>query len=208
MLAVVVIVVFPLTIPKSIGFLGGSSGFSVSMILFFAVAVVIRSIGVSDDCPFTGRLPASLVKDREAMAEGTCELEWFSISADTSFVLPTLAFSFVCHTALLPIYTELKKRSVGRMVGVAVSSIFSCFIMYFVAGLFGYLAFRGEYTKASLFHPLFIHVRILQLALGYVVSDLMVSFEAYEPKDIFLIIVRLGVCLGVALTVSGIAPVV
>lgn len=89
----------------------------------------------------------------------------------TAYTIPILAFAFVCHPEVLPIYTELRKwvsprrpvmfvsaslqnvavtqlsdfsPSKARMQKVSNISIFVMYIMYFLAALFGYLTFKGK----------------------------------------------------------------
>lgn len=92
-------------------------------------------------------------------------------SLQTAYTIPILAFAFVCHPEVLPIYTELRKwvsprwpvmfvsaslqnvavtqlsdfsPSKARMQKVSNISIFVMYIMYFLAALFGYLTFKGK----------------------------------------------------------------
>lgn len=94
-----------------------------------------------------------------------------SCSLQTAYTIPILAFAFVCHPEVLPIYTELRKwvsprrpamfvstslqnvavtqlsdfsPSKARMQKVSNISIFVMYIMYFLAALFGYLTFKGK----------------------------------------------------------------
>lgn len=92
-------------------------------------------------------------------------------SLQTAYTIPILAFAFVCHPEVLPIYTELRKwvnlcwssmfvttsllniaviqpsdfsPSKAKMQKVSNISIFVMYIMYFLAALFGYLTFKGK----------------------------------------------------------------
>uniref|UniRef100_A0AAY4CF16 Amino acid transporter transmembrane domain-containing protein n=1 Tax=Denticeps clupeoides TaxID=299321 RepID=A0AAY4CF16_9TELE len=96
------------------------------------------------------------------------------------YAVPTMAFSFLCHTAILPIYCELQ-RSVStkqRMQQVTNVSISLSFILYFISALFGYLTFYNS-----------------------VESELLLSYDVYRPRDVLVVIVRLAVLLAVLLTV-------
>ena len=42
--------------------------------------------------------------------------------------MPTMTFSFVCHTAILPIYAELKSKSAGQMKKIAGTTMKSAII--------------------------------------------------------------------------------
>ena len=37
----------------------------------------------------------------------TCSAKYFEVNKNTVYSMPTMTFSFVCHTAVLPIYAEL-----------------------------------------------------------------------------------------------------
>jgi solute carrier family 38 (sodium-coupled neutral amino acid transporter), member 6 len=100
------------------------------------------------------------------------------LSKGSFYVAPTIAFSFVCHTALLPIYSELRGRTPAHMGKVAVVSMGICFGLYLLAGLFGYWAFRGR-----------------------VETDVLKSFTAFQPHDVPILIARILVAASVTVTV-------
>uniref|UniRef100_A0A9J8CCE7 Solute carrier family 38 member 5a n=2 Tax=Cyprinus carpio TaxID=7962 RepID=A0A9J8CCE7_CYPCA len=93
----------------------------------------------------------------------------------TAFTIPIMAFAFVCHPEVLPIYTELKNPSKKRMQTVANISILVMSVMYLLTAIFGYLTFYGN-----------------------VESELL---EMYSKKDILILCVRLAVLIAVTLTV-------
>uniref|UniRef100_A0A8C2L3U5 Solute carrier family 38 member 5a n=1 Tax=Cyprinus carpio TaxID=7962 RepID=A0A8C2L3U5_CYPCA len=93
----------------------------------------------------------------------------------TAFTIPIMAFAFVCHPEVLPIYTELKNPSKKRMQNVANISILVMSVMYLLTAIFGYLTFYGN-----------------------VESELL---EMYSKKDILILCVRLAVLIAVTLTV-------
>ena len=37
----------------------------------------------------------------------SCSAKYFEVNSNTVYSMPTMTFSFVCHTAVLPIYAEL-----------------------------------------------------------------------------------------------------
>ncbi|XP_028837486.1 putative sodium-coupled neutral amino acid transporter 6 isoform X3 [Denticeps clupeoides] len=94
------------------------------------------------------------------------------------YAVPTMAFSFLCHTAILPIYCELQRATKQRMQQVTNVSISLSFILYFISALFGYLTFYNS-----------------------VESELLLSYDVYRPRDVLVVIVRLAVLLAVLLTV-------
>uniref|UniRef100_I3MRA8 Solute carrier family 38 member 1 n=1 Tax=Ictidomys tridecemlineatus TaxID=43179 RepID=I3MRA8_ICTTR len=94
----------------------------------------------------------------------------------TVYALPTIAFAFVCHPSVLPIYSELKDRSQKKMQMVSNISFFAMFVMYFLTAIFGYLTFYDN-----------VH------------SDLLHKYQSKD--DILILTVRLAVIVAVILTV-------
>ncbi|KAB1270575.1 Sodium-coupled neutral amino acid transporter 1 [Camelus dromedarius] len=125
-------IILPLCLLKNLGYLGYTSGFSLSCMVFFLIVTV--------------------------------------------YALPTIAFAFVCHPSVLPIYSELKDRSQKKMQMVSNISFFAMFVMYFLTAIFGYLTF---YEKVQ--------------------SDLLHKYQ--NKDDILILTVRLAVIVAVILTV-------
>uniref|UniRef100_A0A8C1L8T6 Sodium-coupled neutral amino acid transporter 5-like n=1 Tax=Cyprinus carpio TaxID=7962 RepID=A0A8C1L8T6_CYPCA len=107
--------------------------------------------------------------------DDTCEAKFVTINPQTAFTIPIMAFAFVCHPEVLPIYTELKTPNKTRMQNVANISILAMFVMYLLTAIFGYLTFYGN-----------------------VKSELL---EMYSKKDTLMLCVRLAVLIAVTLTV-------
>uniref|UniRef100_A0A3Q3WTZ2 Amino acid transporter transmembrane domain-containing protein n=1 Tax=Mola mola TaxID=94237 RepID=A0A3Q3WTZ2_MOLML len=95
-----------------------------------------------------------------------------------AYAIPTMAFSFLCHTAVLPIYCELDRPSKSRMQNVTNVSISLSFLLYLISAVFGYLTFYA-----------------------HVDSELLHGYGVYLPRDIMVITVRLAILLSVLLTV-------
>uniref|UniRef100_A0A674D9C5 Solute carrier family 38 member 4 n=1 Tax=Salmo trutta TaxID=8032 RepID=A0A674D9C5_SALTR len=100
------------------------------------------------------------------------------LSLQTAYTVPILAFSFVCHPEILPIYSELKDRSRRKMQNVSNLSILAMLVMYMLSALFGYLTFY-ENVEAELLH----------------------TFTKVYKFDTMLLLVRLAVLTAVTLTV-------
>uniref|UniRef100_A0AAY5KIM4 Amino acid transporter transmembrane domain-containing protein n=1 Tax=Esox lucius TaxID=8010 RepID=A0AAY5KIM4_ESOLU len=96
----------------------------------------------------------------------------------TAYTIPILAFAFVCHPEVLPIYTELRNPTQKRMQHVSNLSILVMYTMYFLAALFGYLTFYGK-TESELLH----------------------TYSKIDPYDTLILCVRLAVLTAVTLTV-------
>uniref|UniRef100_A0A4W5KW04 Solute carrier family 38 member 3a n=1 Tax=Hucho hucho TaxID=62062 RepID=A0A4W5KW04_9TELE len=140
-------VILPLALMKQLGYLGYTSGFSLTCMVFFLISVC------------------------------TVILYMFYFF-QTAYTIPILAFAFVCHPEVLPIYTELKNPTKQRMQHVSNISIVVMYTMYFLAALFGYLTFYGE-----------------------VESELLHTYSRLDPYDTLILCVRLAVLTAVTLTV-------
>uniref|UniRef100_A0A8C7EZT1 Solute carrier family 38 member 3 n=1 Tax=Oncorhynchus kisutch TaxID=8019 RepID=A0A8C7EZT1_ONCKI len=174
-------VILPLALMKQLGYLGYTSGFSLSCMVFFLSAVrlflhsplppllplpLLSFLSPSSLLPLLPRLlpPSSL---------GVCVFP-----SQTAYTIPILAFAFVCHPEVLPIYTELRNPSQRRMQHVSNLSILVMYTMYFLAALFGYLTFYGK-TETELLH----------------------TYSRIDPYDTLILCVRLAVLTAVTLTV-------
>uniref|UniRef100_A0A4W6DR75 Solute carrier family 38 member 5 n=1 Tax=Lates calcarifer TaxID=8187 RepID=A0A4W6DR75_LATCA len=133
-------IILPLALMKQLGYLGYTSGFSLSCMVFFLISV--------------------------------------SQQRHTAYTVPILAFAFVCHPEVLPIYTELRDATKKRMQSVANISILAMFVMYLLTALFGYLTFYGA-----------------------VESELLHTYSRVGSGDVLILCVRLAVLVAVTLTV-------
>lgn len=242
---VTICVIAPLASLKNIGFLGYTSGFSISCMFFFTAVVISKTFQI--DCPLfnetvfdeynAAKMEMSqvvteashltptpgIVEELNAtvanmfenvtslfsldnqhnnssnhssteyelspleekgyelyMKEGPqqCDAEAFALTDKWAYSIPTMTFSFVCHTAVLPIYAELKSPSASRMQKVSNSSIGVCFILYSLSALFGYLTFYN-WTE----------------------SELLLMYSYVDSSNVMTLVVRLCVLLAVVLTV-------
>ncbi|XP_008282175.1 putative sodium-coupled neutral amino acid transporter 6 [Stegastes partitus] len=170
-------VVLPLAMLPRIGFLGYTSSLAFFFMLYFAVVIVVKKWSVP--CP----LPHNVTTFSSAFqvsnsSDSECSPKLFIISSKSAYAIPTMAFSFLCHTAVLPIYCELDRPTKARMQKVSNISISLSFLVYLVSALFGYLTFYA-----------------------HVDSELLLGYDQYLPRDIMVMTVRLAILLSVLLTV-------
>ncbi|KAI4879593.1 hypothetical protein NFI96_007527 [Prochilodus magdalenae] len=175
------------------GYLGYASGFSLSCMVFFLSAVIYKKFQIP--CPFeefsANSTTIHLDSNVSAFAdhghsydnghlvdEDHCSPRMFTINSQTAYTIPILAFAFVCHPEVLPIYTELRNPSQKKMQQVSNLSILIMYTMYFLAALFGYLTFK-ENVEAELLH----------------------TYSRIDPYDTLILCVRLAVLTAVTLTV-------
>lgn len=166
-------IILPLCLLKNLGYLGYTSGFSLTCMFFFLVVVVYNKFKIP--CPYIS-VNETLTNSQNATVEGQCTAKYFTFNSKTAYALPTLAFAFVCHPSVLPIYSELRDRTQKKMQLVSNISFFAMFLMYFLTAIFGYLTF---YDKVE--------------------SELLGTYS--NKKDILLLTVRLAVIIAVILTV-------
>uniref|UniRef100_A0A8D3DFN9 Solute carrier family 38 member 3b n=1 Tax=Scophthalmus maximus TaxID=52904 RepID=A0A8D3DFN9_SCOMX len=178
-------IILPLALMKQLGYLGYTSGFSLGCMVFFLTAVIYKKFQIP--CPFeefsTNSTAALLSLNISSHgheytngvvhADDDCSPRMFTINSQTAYTIPILAFAFVCHPEVLPIYTELRK-----MQSVSNISILVMYSMYFLAALFGYLTFYGN-----------------------VEPELLHTYSRIDPYDTLILCVRVAVLTAVTLTV-------
>ncbi|NXF93389.1 S38A4 protein, partial [Eubucco bourcierii] len=213
-------VILPLSLLKTLGYLGYTSGFSLTCMVFFVSVVIFKKSQIPCPLPIVdhrvenwtstnntlpmhlimlpngslssgvnfmmdntaGRLPGleepkdtsqkcGVEYEAHSDSSDLCQPKYFVFNSRTAYAIPILAFAFVCHPEVLPIYSELKDRSRKRMQNVSNISITGMLIMYLLAALFGYLTFYGEvedellhtYTRVYTFDTLLLSVRLAVL---------------------------------------------
>ncbi|XP_028612584.1 sodium-coupled neutral amino acid transporter 3 [Grammomys surdaster] len=185
-----VTIILPLALMRQLGYLGYSSGFSLSCMVFFLIAVIYKKFQVP--CPLahnlanaTGNFSHTVVMEEKAHLQGEpdaadtfCTPSYFTLNSQTAYTIPIMAFAFVCHPEVLPIYTELKDPSKRKMQHISNLSIAVMYVMYFLAALFGYLTFYDG-----------------------VESELLHTYSKVDPFDVLILCVRVAVLIAVTLTV-------
>ncbi|XP_042308804.1 probable sodium-coupled neutral amino acid transporter 6 isoform X2 [Sceloporus undulatus] len=162
-------VVFPLALLPKIGFLGYTSSLSFFFMVYFALVIVIKKWSIP--CP----LPLNLAVSNSTRE---CKPALFNFSKESAYAIPVMAFSFLCHTSVLPIYCELQSPSKSRMQKVANTGIGLSFLVYFISALFGYLTFYD-----------------------HVDSELLQGYSRYLPHDTIIMTVKVSILCAVVLTV-------
>ncbi|CAL9703769.1 unnamed protein product [Knipowitschia caucasica] len=168
---VTVCIILPLALMKHLGYLGYTSGFSLSCMVFFLCAVIYKKFQIP--CPLDVFTNSSSLSP-----EDSCSAKLFTINSQTAYTVPILAFAFVCHPEVLPIYTELTNPTQRRMQNIGNVSILGMFTMYFFTAIFGYLTYYGH-TEPELLH----------------------TYSRVDPLDTLILCVRLAVLVAVTLTV-------
>ncbi|XP_076859819.1 sodium-coupled neutral amino acid transporter 5b [Brachyhypopomus gauderio] len=166
-------IILPLALMRQLGYLGYTSGFSLTCMVFFLISVIYKKFNIP--CPLEG---FSNYTATNTSIDGQCEAQYITINQQTAYTVPILAFAFVCHPEVLPIYTELRNPTKRRMQAIANVSILGMFVMYLLTAIFGYLTFYAS-TEAELLH----------------------TYSKVDSLDILILCVRLAVLVAVTLTV-------
>ncbi|XP_070802926.1 sodium-coupled neutral amino acid symporter 1 [Pituophis catenifer annectens] len=172
--AVTFLIILPLCLLKNLGYLGYTSGFSLTCMIFFLIVVIYKKFQLS--CPFLDRNATDATFSNFSFGTEACRPKYVTFNSKSVYALPTIAFAFVCHPSVLPIYSELKDHSQKRMQMVTKISFFAMFVMYFLTAIFGYLTFYES-----------------------VQSDLLHKYQ--NKDDILVLTVRVAVIVAVILTV-------
>ncbi|XP_045393979.1 sodium-coupled neutral amino acid transporter 5 isoform X3 [Lemur catta] len=167
-----VLIILPLALMKHLGYLGYTSGLSLTCMLFFLISVIYKKFQLG--CAVS-RNETAIESEAPPGLNSSCEAKMFTVDSQMSYTVPIMAFAFVCHPEVLPIYTELCRPSQRRMQAVANVSIGAMFCMYGLTATFGYLTFYSS-VEAEMLHM-------------------------YSQKDMLILCVRLAVLLAVTLTV-------
>ncbi|EPQ08821.1 Sodium-coupled neutral amino acid transporter 5 [Myotis brandtii] len=172
-----VLIILPLALMRHLGYLGYTSGLSLTCMLFFLISVIYKKFHIScgvghNETAAESKSP--LVLPSQGLNR-SCEAQMFTVDSQMFYTVPIMAFAFVCHPEVLPIYTELCRPSKHRMQAVANVSIGAMFCMYALTATFGYLTFYSS-VEAEMLHM-------------------------YSQKDLLILCVRLAVLLAVTLTV-------
>ncbi|KAJ8259992.1 hypothetical protein GJAV_G00175830 [Gymnothorax javanicus] len=166
-------IILPLALMRQLGYLGYTSGFSLTCMVFFLISVIYKKFNIP--CPLE---VVSSNYTQPGPLDESCKSELFTINLQTAYTIPILAFAFVCHPEVLPIYTELRNPTKKRMQNVANISILAMFVMYLLTAVFGYLTFYAN-VEAELLH----------------------TYSKVDPLDTLVLCVRLAVLVAVTLTV-------
>ncbi|XP_078006253.1 sodium-coupled neutral amino acid symporter 1 [Phascolarctos cinereus] len=170
LILITIAIIFPLCLMKHLGILGYTSGLSLTCMLFFLIVIIYEKFHLS--CPMSEINKSTL---SNATVKDMCTPRYIVFNFKSVYALPTIAFAYVCHQAVLPVYKDLKERSLKNMKIVTNVSILSMCFLYLMTAFFGYLTFYGK-VHSSLLHK-------------------------YPDDDLLILIVRLSVMMAVILTI-------
>ncbi|NWR36593.1 AVT2 protein, partial [Tachuris rubrigastra] len=217
--ALCVLVIFPLSVPREIGFQKYSSILGTLAACYLTLVIILKYYLQAESLSLTNPLQPSRSSS------------WTSVFS----VIPTICFGFQCHEACVAIYSSMSNQSFSHWVTVSVLSMLICLLIYsLTAGLYGYLTF-GEAVASDVLmsypgnDPVVIVARLLfgvsvvtiypiVVLLGRsVVKDLWatpkrgaaVESESHERRGrVALTVTWMGATLAIALFVPDIGKVI
>ncbi|NWU83982.1 AVT2 protein, partial [Onychorhynchus coronatus] len=217
--ALCVLVIFPLSVPREIGFQKHSSILGTLAACYLTLVIILKYYLQAESLSL------------EPEPQPSRSSSWASVFS----VIPTICFGFQCHEACVAIYSSMRNQSFSHWVTVSVLSMLICLLIYsLTAGLYGYLTF-GEAVASDVLmsypgnDPVVIVARLLfgvsivtiypiVVLLGRsVVKDLWATPkrgaaaapEAHERRGrVALTVTWMGASLAIALFVPDIGKVI
>ncbi|NWX79225.1 AVT2 protein, partial [Alca torda] len=125
--ALCILVIFPLSVPREIGFQKYSSILGTLAACYLTLVIVLKY-----------HLQAESLGSPEPPQPSRAS-SWASVFS----VIPTICFGFQCHEACVAIYSSMRNQSFSHWVAVSVLSMLICLLIYSLTGLYGYMTF-GE----------------------------------------------------------------
>jgi solute carrier family 38 (sodium-coupled neutral amino acid transporter), member 6 len=170
-----VVLMLPLLVLRRINFLGYFSGVSIALVFAFAAYALVKFFELSCD-------DAAL-----------CQLNEYTLTVNAPFVLPTLCFSFVCHTTVLPVYAEMNDQGKRDMSPVVHSAMIVCWGLYLAAATLGYLTFRSlieadllkNYLAVLVHDPVTITIAIA-MVFAFCLTVPLINFPARKALILML----------------------
>ncbi|NXG50395.1 AVT2 protein, partial [Psilopogon haemacephalus] len=123
--ALCVLVIFPLSVPREIGFQKYSSILGTLAACYLTLVIILKYY----------------LQDKSLGSSEPSQTSRASSWASIFSVIPTICFGFQCHEACVAIYSSMRNQSFSHWVVVSVLSMLICLLIYSLTGLYGYLTF-------------------------------------------------------------------
>ncbi|XP_019391220.1 PREDICTED: putative sodium-coupled neutral amino acid transporter 8 [Crocodylus porosus] len=123
-----VLVIFPLSVPREIGFQKYSSVLGTLAACYLTLVIVLKYY----------LRPEHIIMHENHYASRASS--WASMFS----VIPTICFGFQCHEACVAIYSSMYNKKLSHWIVVSVLSMIICLLIYSLTGLYGYLTFGGD----------------------------------------------------------------
>ncbi|XP_048172875.1 putative sodium-coupled neutral amino acid transporter 8 isoform X1 [Corvus hawaiiensis] len=116
--ALCVLVIFPLSVPREIGFQKYSSILGTLAACYLTLVIILKYYLQAESLSLNEPLQPSRSSS------------WTSIFS----VIPTICFGFQCHEACVAIYSSMRNQSFSHWVAVSVLSMLICLLIYSLTG--------------------------------------------------------------------------
>lgn len=128
-------VILPLSLPRKIGKLRLSSVLAILSIAYVVAFVFVAFVVVYNS--------------GDAGAIDFSRVQAVRFEPGSVYTVTLLTGAFACHNTALPVYDELRSRSLARMDRAVLGAIGIAFVLYEIIGLAGYAQF-GDATKDNI----------------------------------------------------------
>ncbi|XP_020023984.2 solute carrier family 38 member 8 [Castor canadensis] len=122
-----VLVILPLSAPREIAFQKYTSILGTLAACYLALVITVQYY----------LQPQGLLRESHPSLSS---YSWTSVFS----VFPTICFGFQCHEAAVSIFCSMHRRSLSHWALLSVLSLLSCFLVYSLTGVYGFLTFGTE----------------------------------------------------------------
>jgi len=126
---VLVTVVLPLSLAKTLDFLRHTSLLALVCMLYLLMVVLV----------WAGKTRFNDIADDEP--DITADASFFILSEKIFFALPIMCFAFSSHIQVYRIYREMGVRDLDNMMSIVHLSVGTCLVLYLSVGIFGYFTY-------------------------------------------------------------------
>lgn len=175
----------PLSMLKSVTFLGYTSAMAVLCVLYTTLVVSMYAFGILDPCAKT--IPEGSV----------CVGDIVALNGNASQILvavPVFFTSFCCAPSIFNIYNDIKGPSTRRLDLATLGSLAVCTSLYLIIALAGYFTFGSVVTSNILdSYPVEMWATIARLGTAFVVT---VSYPLLMHPARDSVVHAINVCAG------------
>lgn len=127
-LILIIFILFPICLFRNIKFLTIPSSFCFLLVLYILLILIIKCIDKFNK--------NEIIFDKFYLINYNNIINIF-------LLIPVIMLSFGSQFNVIPIYREQNNRDEKRMIYISIFSKFTCFILYFLFGFFGYIMFSN-----------------------------------------------------------------
>ncbi|KAM6154419.1 LOW QUALITY PROTEIN: sodium-coupled neutral amino acid transporter 5 [Erethizon dorsatum] len=185
------LIILPLALMVHLGCLGYTSSLSLTCMLFFPISVMYEKVQICCGLNCNGTAMETVSMGLPSGLNNTCEAQMFTGDSRMAHTVPIMAFAFVCHPAVLPIYMELSWPPPYRMQTVTSMVSGAVFCMHGLTATSGYLTFHSSVKETLHTHsrkdPLICVRLAVLLALTLAVPIVLFPIRRALQQLLFLV---------------------